>query len=662
MTRPAADPASALPRAGLLALWSATATATVLLWFPAALLPIVDGLLFTTAWPLLLRDFALLAWLGALASLLWSACAWLVAAALRRAPRTRGQADLVAWCIALLPLAWAVGWHAARVALQWLRSVAQLELPVSQGGRLAAVALLAALLLALLWRLGARRLLARAAGALLAARGPALALLLAGAVLLLWRPPALYLGGGKPAATPPPGPDIVLISLDTVAAADAAACAVDSAFMPRLAAFAAGATCFERFYASANFTTPTVSTMESGLLPWTHFAAQPDTPMAPPTRGHTLAAALRQAGWHTATVTDNFLASPRHRGTQDAYHAAALAATALPGDAVRAALSLFVDSSVPRLAVTAVSFIGAFDKLRLAGENPYRAERVYAQAATLWAQRPAGTRTLLWAHTLPPHSPFLPPLSHKYKLLPPGQLDTWSQMLPDNIAYAPPLQPLVDQHRLRYRELMMAADQALGEFLERLQREGVLDRAIVVITSDHGESFEQGWYGHAGAPTHDPLTRIPLVIRLPGQREGRVVPQAVSQADLAPTLLDLAGAPALPQAEGRSLRPLLEGGSLPEAPVFTMSMERQSRLRPIQQGRYSVIAGPHKATLVLDPDGRGGMQETLLLHDVLADPGEQRDLAAGMPQRAAELGALLRSRIADAERRRAAAQQAGAAR
>ncbi|MFY8018522.1 MAG: sulfatase-like hydrolase/transferase, partial [Inhella sp.] len=84
---------------------------------------------------------------------------------------------------------------------------------------------------------------------------------------------------------------------------------------------------------------------------------------------------------------------------------------------------------------------------------------------------------------------------------------------------------------------------------------------IVVISTDHGESFELGFLGHAGPELHDALIRGPLVIRLPGQQTGARHAHPVSQADLAPTLLDLTAAPALRESEGRSLRPLLDGKS-----------------------------------------------------------------------------------------------------
>jgi arylsulfatase A-like enzyme len=228
--------------------------------------------------------------------------------------------------------------------------------------------------------------------------------------------------------------------------------------------------------------------------------------------------------------------------------------------------------------------------------------------------------------------------------------------MPDNTTYASSAQPRVDQHRLRYRESVMAADAALGAFLEHLDRQGLLDSALVVVTSDHGESFEKGYLGHAGPLTHDSLIRVPLVVKLPGQKIGKTLNVPVSQADLAPTLLDMVGAPPLPHAEGRSLRAALEGKPLPLKPVFSMTMERQSRFEPIRYGRYVVIDGNDKLTLALDPKGNA-QAEKVTLFDLAADPAETHDLAQQRPERSRELQTLLRSQLAEAEKRRIAGLQ-----
>jgi arylsulfatase A-like enzyme len=252
----------------------------------------------------------------------------------------------------------------------------------------------------------------------------------------------------------------------------------------------------------------------------------------------------------------------------------------------------------------------------------------------------------MWLHTLPPHDPYLPPPGAKYKLLPPGELDRWSQMRGMG-EYPSDQQAVIDKHRLRYGESIIGADEALGRFLDELERQGRLDKALVIVTSDHGESFERGYMGHAGDLLHEAVVRVPLVIKMPGQKTGRTVHTPVSLADVAPTIADITGAPVLEAADGRSLKPALLGEELSVQPVYTMAMERQSRFKPLRAGHYAVIDGSFK--LVLDLAANKAE-----LYDLSADPHELSDLSKTAPETAARLRKLLDAQLASAEKRRAA--------
>jgi arylsulfatase A-like enzyme len=125
------------------------------------------------------------------------------------------------------------------------------------------------------------------------------------------------------------------------------------------------------------------------------------------------------------------------------------------------------------------------------------------------------------------------------------------------------------------------------------------DNTIVVVTGDHGEDYPDSaweqrlirvarksrrslrlgkWFpyldkkfaalavGH-GFALHEHLVRVPLVVAGPGVAQASVADQ-VRHVDLFPTLADLCGVPAPDGIDGRSLRPLIEGGSLPEEPAY----------------------------------------------------------------------------------------------
>lgn len=621
---------------------------TLLLWLPLTVLPVIDGLLFNAPALDVARDLALLSLLSLLPALLLGTLAHLTfRLCARRAEFGKG----LGWSLLLLPLLWICLRQFARMALAWLGAVQGAPLQLGSDLKTLLMALSVAALLLLFARLGWQRMLAKAVQALSAGRGAAYALLLASLLLVIAHPPRFVTMASRPASAVAPAlahPNILLITLDAVAAADAQACDPDSALMPQLARFARQATCFTRFYTASNFTTSTTSTIESGLLPWTHQANQPFATMAKAERGHSLAAQLQAQGWRTHSITDNLLASPRQRGSFEGYDSAWLSETGLVGNSYREAAARLPDTALPQLVALSLAWLNVGDHWLNDQDSPYRSETVYADLERLLRQEQvSGAPQFIWAHTLPPHAPYLPPASTRYRLLARGELDSLKSLLPDNIEYPAGQQALVDKHRLRYRESLLAADAALGAQLDRLEASGWLSKAIVVISTDHGESFEKGYLGHAGARLHDAVMHGPLLIRLPGQREGRVVDAPVSQVDLAPTLLELAGAPALPAAEGRSLRPWLIGETLPTVPVFAMAMEHQSRFKPLRSGHFVVIDGDDK--LIWQTDS--GRTE---LYDLARDPAEQQDRAAKEPQTVARLRQFIDQGLKRAEQRRAA--------
>ncbi|PYJ25069.1 MAG: hypothetical protein DME91_05805, partial [Verrucomicrobia bacterium] len=100
-----------------------------------------------------------------------------------------------------------------------------------------------------------------------------------------------------------------------------------------------------------------------------------------------------------------------------------------------------------------------------------------------------------------------------------------------------------------------------------LERFGLSDKTIVVHTSDHGDSL--GAHHLFGKEVmFEEAARVPLLIRLPGQKRGKVVLQPVSHIDFVPTLLDLLGQPNHPQCAGKSLLPLINEEAVPPQNVF----------------------------------------------------------------------------------------------
>jgi arylsulfatase A-like enzyme len=117
--------------------------------------------------------------------------------------------------------------------------------------------------------------------------------------------------------------------------------------------------------------------------------------------------------------------------------------------------------------------------------------------------------------------------------------------------------------RLEYRRRVLAlrsVDDQIGELLELLERSDVLQDTVIVLTSDHG--FEVGHHRHFGKSVpYQRVTNVPLIVWGPGRfaPRGEPLPHLLSQIDLVPTLLELAGAPVEPGLQGKSFLPLLQG-------------------------------------------------------------------------------------------------------
>lgn len=166
-------------------------------------------------------------------------------------------------------------------------------------------------------------------------------------------------------------------------------------------------------------------------------------------------------------------------------------------------------------------------------------------------------------------------------------------------------------------------DRLVGDLLALVERQGLLDRTVVVVTSDHGQEFmDHGGYTY-GHSLYDEVLRVPLLVAgAPAQAwAGGLVETPVSLVDLLPTLLDL-GAAAVPlEAQGRSLLPALRGEALEAGPIYAESTYRVPyELKSVRRDGLKLIYG------------RGPVE----LFDLAADPGEQHDLSAVMPE-AAEL-------------------------
>lgn len=208
---------------------------------------------------------------------------------------------------------------------------------------------------------------------------------------------------------------------------------------------------------------------------------------------------------------------------------------------------------------------------------------------------------------LPPNFKPLHPLHEAMGLGP-----ATDQALRDEaLAPFPRTEHAVRVHRREYYALVTHLDAQIGRILDTLREQGLAEKTVVILTSDHGLAVgRHGLMGKQSMYQHS--MRVPFVIAGPGIPAGRVIDTRIYLQDAMATSLDLAGADAS-GVDFKSLRPLLRGDSAePYDAVYGAYMARNQR---------SIVAGNHK--LILYPTA--GVAE---LFDLLADPLEMNDLAA----------------------------------
>ena len=182
-----------------------------------------------------------------------------------------------------------------------------------------------------------------------------------------------------------------------------------------------------------------------------------------------------------------------------------------------------------------------------------------------------------------------------------------------------------------------AVDRNVGRIVGHLEKLGLSDDTVVVFTSDNGgtQRYTPPLRGGKGE-LYEGGIRVPLVIAWPGVvAAGGKSDMPVASIDLYPTLLELSGAdaPAGQTLDGVSLVPLLRGGEEPRRERlfwhFPCYVGKAPPASVVREGNYKLVEFFED----------GGHVE---LYDLGADPHEEHDLAAEMPEKAATLARTLR--------------------
>ncbi len=199
------------------------------------------------------------------------------------------------------------------------------------------------------------------------------------------------------------------------------------------------------------------------------------------------------------------------------------------------------------------------------GEGDYFVARTMRRAAAWLEENLDSQPFLLYVDTFDPHEPWDPPKWYVDQYDPgyQGEEVIYPRYAPCDFLSEAELKHV----RALYAGEVSLVDTWIGKLLARVDELGLRDNTVVIFTTDHG--FYHGEHGlmgksllteeyHSSVPLYEEVARIPLLVRLPGQRAGHR--QAFAQPpDLMPTILDLAGIPIPSTVQGDSLVPVLRG-------------------------------------------------------------------------------------------------------
>ncbi|MCW3841368.1 sulfatase-like hydrolase/transferase [Micromonospora yasonensis] len=163
--------------------------------------------------------------------------------------------------------------------------------------------------------------------------------------------------------------------------------------------------------------------------------------------------------------------------------------------------------------------------------------------------RPSSRPTLHFLHLLMPHSP--------WAYLPSGAHYAAPEDLPNDGA------GWVDLARQRHLAQLGYTDRLIGETLRTLRATGLYDKALILVTADHGVSFLKDWQGRGMDAIHhaaDQVAWVPMFVKEPGQRTGRVDDRNWQHVDLLPTILDETHIRVPWRMDGRSAKQSPRGG------------------------------------------------------------------------------------------------------
>jgi choline-sulfatase len=367
-----------------------------------------------------------------------------------------------------------------------------------------------------------------------------------------------------------PPPNVLLVTLDTVRADRIGAYGYATAATPALDRLAREGLRFADATTQAPLTAPAHAAIFTGTYP-ARLGVRDNATTPVPESATTAAELFKARGYQTAGFAGAFILAAPYGFAQGFDHFDA-------------------------------DFAGFSDSQKL---QVQRRGGAVVDAALAWLNRARPQPFFAWVHLYDAHAPYEPPapFDARFKASP----------YDGEVAYV---------------------DACVGRLVAALEASGRLDRTIVAVVGDHGESLGEHGEQEHGMFLYEGVLRIPWILRLPGRAHaGVVVAEQVRAIDVLPTLAALAGMP-VPRGDGESVAPVIDGKARRDPPAsyaetwYPRWHYGWSELTAIRADGRKYIAAPRAE-----------------LYDLRADAAERSNLAGARAPLAAGMAAAL-TRIA----------------
>jgi arylsulfatase A-like enzyme len=459
-------------------------------------------------------------------------------------------------------------------------------------------------------------------------------------------------------------PNIIIFVFDAMSARDLSLYGYKRVTTPNFEKFADRATVYHAHHAGGNFTSPGTASLLTGTYPWTHRAFNVGGLVERDRVQNSIFNSFGSA-YHRLAFSQNLFADylfGQFAKDIDTILPASsfsifeqMKGESYPSDLATAYRAfdnfLFEDGTPPASLV-----FGLADRILLrsrearttypeyprgilrAGNYPiyYRLSDVFDGLNLTLQELDPAPPYLAYLHLYAPHAPYRSTRQFEGKFQDNYRpLKKPDHRFGDHLSYYK-----LNNRRQNYDELIANVDAEFGRLIRVLEQGGLLDNSYVVVTSDHGESFERGVEGHITKLLYEPVTHIPLLISSPRQTLRQDVYSPTNGVDILPTLLHAAGRPVPAWTEGELL-PGMGGIDNTDRSLFTVEAKGNRSYAPLTKATVAMVKDHYKMIYYSGYESEPSFE----LYDLENDYEELNDLYPDQPSFAKTMKAELLEKL-----------------